>query len=354
MSESPDDAMLTLFQQTFAEFDFEGASMDAEILAGLFGLPVSPPKIGRFEIRERLGSGGMSEVYAAWDPELQRMVAVKLDQIGRRESDELLREARVHARVESPHVLPVYDVGIHGDHVYMAMKIVRGRTLASWQAEHRSLTDIISIYTQAARGLVEIHRSGVIHCDFKPTNVLVDDRDRVWVADFGLARFCPGDVGTTGGTRGYMAPERMFERLSSPASDQFSFCVALFEAVYRASPFPGPPESLEQRLARCEVLFPTDPRAVPKWLTALLERGLQRDPARRFPDMVTLVDELTRDRRSIAKTSVWMAFAIVAVVHLILALHAAPEPAPGMDSIFRAWKDLLQRQFHDSLSRLAG
>jgi serine/threonine protein kinase len=345
------DPMESLFQQTFSDVDFEDEYVEAKILGRMFDLPVPPPKIGRFEIRERLGSGGMGDVYSAWDPELRRMVALKLDRVDGRERDELLREARVHARVESPHVLPVYDVGIHGDHVYMAMKIVQGQTLASWQARDRSLNDILSVYAQAARGLAEIHRSGIVHCDFKPTNVLVDADNRVWVADFGLARFFPEEVGAGGGTRGYMAPERMFDDLSTPASDQFSFCVSLFEAVHAASPFPGPPQSLGQRLARCEVVLPPNARAVPKWVRALLERGLRREPRERFPHMVALLAELTRDRNTV-RTGKCTPAIIAATLLLGLALHPEPEPEPGVHSLAGVWDDSRRGQLENHFSVL--
>ncbi|MFV8751375.1 protein kinase domain-containing protein [Nannocystaceae bacterium ST9] len=346
------DPMATLFQTTFSDaLDIDGEVMEARILGGLFDLPVRTPKIGRFEIRERLGSGGMGEVYAAWDPDLKRLVAVKLNRVGRAEPHELLREAQALAKVESPHVLPIYEVGVHGDRVFMAMKIVKGQTLAVWQGRDRALPDILSVYAQAARGLAHIHDSGMVHCDFKPANVLVGESNRVWVADFGLARFCSDSTGLAG-TRAYMAPERLFDDHTTPASDQFSFCVSLFEAIYQASPFPGDAATFGRRLALCEVVLPPDAPRIPSWLAALLERGLRRDPSQRFPTMDALVDELTRDRRRAAKRAAWVLSTTAVASLVLLALRPNPPSPPSIEPLAGVWDDARSRQLRDHLDAI--
>jgi tetratricopeptide (TPR) repeat protein/predicted Ser/Thr protein kinase len=348
------DPIAVLFQQTFRDdHDLDGDAMDARILQDLFALEVAAPKIGRFEIRERLGGGGMGEVYSAWDPELRRMVAIKLTRRRRSASpEEILREARALASVDGSHVIPVYDVGVHGDRAYLAMKNIEGQTLAQWQRERRSLSDIVGVYAQAAKGLAEMHRAGVVHCDFKPDNVLVDAQGWVWVSDFGLARLGHdggAEAGHVGGTLGYMAPEQLFDGIGSPASDQFSFCVALFNAVYGTSPFPGKGEALAQRLARCEIVFPIRPLDVPRWLVRLLERGLHREPSKRYPTMDALLADLARDRRKPARIATVVGSITVAAAALVMAI--IPADPPLSDPLAYTWgpdQEVQLREHFDS------
>lgn len=331
------DPLAALFQRTFAD-DLDGEAMEARILEKVFGLEVAPPKVGRFEILDRLGGGSMGTVYSAWDPELKRQVALKL--IPRRpnaSAEEILREARTLALVDSPHIIPVYDVGVHGDRAYLAMKNIEGQTLAKWQQAQRSLPEILAVYVQAAQGLVAMHRAGVIHCDFKPDNVLVDVNGWVWVSDFGLARIdgVGAEMGRVGGTPGYMAPEQLFNGIGSPASDQFSFCVALFKALYGSMPFPGKGEALGQRLARCEIVFPVRARRVPRWLVQLLRRGLRREANQRYAGMEALLADLSRDRGRPARISI-LAMILTAATAAMTLLPVPSEP-PKLDPLAYTW-----------------
>ena len=286
----------------------------------------APPKIGRFAILDQLGAGGMGQVYRAYDPQLRREVAVKVlsgsadtgeDSQGRQR---LLREARAMAQISHPNVLPVFEAGEHETQVFVAMELVTGGTLREWVgAEPRPWREIVSAYVQAGRGLVEAHAQGLIHRDFKPDNVLVDRDDgdgpvRVRVMDFGLARprhlpdpprsatgsHSPQTLGLTVtgavlGTPAYMAPEQFRGDATDERSDQFSFCVALWEALYGQRPFAGrSPLELGANVGSGAIVAPPAGRDVPATLRRLLERGMQPDPGARHETLAGRVAELQR------------------------------------------------------------
>lgn len=147
--------------------------------------------VGRFLVLEPLGRGAMGVVYAAYDPELDRRIALKLvhaDADGPRARARLVREAQALAKLPHPHVVTVYDVGTHGDEVYLALELVEGRSLRAWLAEPRSVDAVLDVIRQAGEGLAAAHDAGLVHRDVKPENVLVDRAGRVKVTDFGLAR----------------------------------------------------------------------------------------------------------------------------------------------------------------------
>jgi serine/threonine protein kinase len=223
--------------------------------------------IGRYVVLRRIGAGGMGVVFAAYDPQLDRRVALKLLRtgIGLGEGEaraRLVREAQAIAQLSHPHVVAVYDVGtaVGGD-VYIAMEFVEGDTLTSWlRAWDRTWREVVAIFLDAGRGLAAAHAVGLLHRDFKPDNVLVGADGRVRVTDFGLARSLmaaaeDGELqptpelaalrvtltatGAVMGTPRYMAPEQLAGKDVSAAADQFSFCVALYEAVYGVHPILG-------------------------------------------------------------------------------------------------------------------
>ncbi len=230
----------------------------------LFGTDTPQMHIGRFVVLERLGRGGMGAVYRARDPVLERDVALKLlhddrlnDHVARAR---MVREARTLARLNSPNVVSVYDVGEADGRVFLAMELVEGRDLRRWiAAKPRSADDIITVFLAAAAGLSAIHAAGLVHRDFKPENVLIGDDESVRVADFGLARVFMLDgsaaiqvgdeilddtrtltrTGCVVGTPAYMAPELAAGRHGDARGDVFAFAVALFEALYGRRPFLG-------------------------------------------------------------------------------------------------------------------
>lgn len=308
--------------------------------------------IGRYVIRSRLGRGGMGVVYGAYDPLLGRRVAIKLvrhretvDMVDVHVDERLRREAQALARLSHPNVVSLYDVGtcIHGD--YLALELVPGINLDRWLRQHlHSWQEILEVFLAAGEGLTAAHNACLIHRDFKPTNVIVGPNGHVTVVDFGLARSAeldttvsdpdsaPGSlldsasriaVGTTMGatmgtgdplhpppsalstrltgtnvivgTNGYMAPEQVLGLSVGPRADQFSFCVALFEALYGLRPYPGR-NVVETARAFTEGqrIEPENNRGVPVRLHQALVRGLSIDPSGRFPSMDALLDALRR------------------------------------------------------------
>jgi tetratricopeptide (TPR) repeat protein len=297
----------------------DDALIEALIAGRLFGhTHLGAAKIDRFTLLERIGRGGMGDVFAAYDPVLDRKVALKLLRadaaIAADERDWLLREARAAARLTHPNVVAVHEVGELGDGIFVAMEYIDGVTLRAWLRGERPLTAILEVFVQAGRGLAAAHDAGVIHRDFKPENVLVSGEEpdlRARVVDFGLARMV-GRIGldepasglsTPMGTPAYMAPEQLRGRSYDARSDQFGFCVALHEALTGQHPFGADRagSTVEQVLARMlDGQRPHGERALPGWLRAILQRGLAVDPADRFASMRALVGilESTAGRRS--------------------------------------------------------
>ena len=276
--------------------------------------------VGRYLVIERLGAGGMGVVYAAYDPELDRKVAVKLlrpeaagdPELGRAR---LVREAQAMAKLAHPNVVAVHDVGTFGDQVFVAMEFVQGGTLTGWLAagEH-GWREVLGMFLETGRGLAAAHAAGVIHRDFKPDNVLVGADARPRVTDFGLARVgagpeitAPARVGAGGlgvsltqagavmGTPAYMAPEQHLGLVADARSDQFAFCVAMWQGLHGQLPFAG--ETLvELTLAvTAGELAPMPRHLAPAWLRAALLRGLSTDPAARWPTIDALLVALAAD-----------------------------------------------------------
>lgn len=281
-------------------------------------------RVGRYIVQQKIGAGGMGVVYAALDPELDRRVALKVlrgeDDDRGRKSLRLLREARAMARLAHPNVIHVHDVGRdRRGRVFIAMELVEGETLARWLTRGpRAWAESRDVFLGAAQGLAAAHEAGLIHRDFKPDNVLLGHDGRVWVTDFGLARYDgaqPEDVSThridlldsrtsvtrTGalvGTPAYMAPEQYRHEPADERSDQFAFCVALYEALYGRRPFAGRtlPE-LSTRVLDGEVVMPPRTSGVPAQVRRALLRGLSVRPSDRFPAMRDLIEALERPSR---------------------------------------------------------
>ncbi len=289
-------------------------------------------RIGRYAVLRQLGEGGMGVVLAAYDEELDRRVAVKLlrDQSAHAFEHRLriFREAQAMARVSHPNVVQVYEVGELGppgsgaSQVFIAMEFIDGVTLYDWQRQDgRSWEDILGVYLAAGQGLLAAHESGLVHRDFKPDNVLVGSDGRPRVADFGLARggndgaekgppLAPApersggfllrspltQAGAILGTPMYMSPEQYRGELAGPRSDQFSFCVALYEALYGVPPFAGDTFEALRASVLLHQVRPVPPgTSVPRLLHDTIVRGLALDPEQRFPTMRELLAALNFD-----------------------------------------------------------
>jgi eukaryotic-like serine/threonine-protein kinase len=278
--------------------------------------------IGRYVVLSRIGAGGMGVVYAAYDPELDRKIALKLLLSGLegakrdRWRGRLLREAQALAKLQHPNVVTIHDVGTHEGHVWLAMELIEGETLDVWLASARhGWSEVLDVVVRAGAGVAAAHAADLLHRDLKPENVMIARDGRVCVMDFGLARprwgSSPassdgdGDLaalslritreGALVGTPGYMAPEQLASAELGPAADQFSYCVMLWEALFRQRPFAG--ETLPVLTARVlagKLRAPPPGSGVPRWLRRVIERGLSVEPQRRWENMGALLDALER------------------------------------------------------------
>ncbi|MCR9159621.1 MAG: protein kinase domain-containing protein [Nannocystaceae bacterium] len=280
--------------------------------------------LGRYVVLERLGSGGMGVVLAAYDSTLDRRVALKLlRQHGSQDPKNharMLREAQSLARLSHPAVVSVYDVGELRGRVFIAMEFIDGPDMRRWLREQeRSTAAIIGVYREAALGLQAAHDAGIVHRDFKPDNVLIGSDGHARVTDFGLALDAktlvptadPGAAavadhegrltlaGTVMGTPAYMAPEQHRGQPTDHRSDQFAFCVSLFESLYGLRPFSGNTAAEYcAAIERGRLPPPTTPRSVPRRVHRAIVRGLSAAPAKRFGSMRALIRALTpRTRR---------------------------------------------------------
>jgi tetratricopeptide (TPR) repeat protein len=281
--------------------------------AGESATPEPGRPVGRYVLLDRLGEGGSGVVYRAYDPELQREVAVKLvaPSVDPSHNARLLDEARTMARLAHPNVVRVYDAGTIGDSVFLAMELMSGGTLRDWQRVRRPWSAVLDRYLQAGRGLEAAHERGLVHRDFKPSNVMLSEDGRACVGDFGLASvdmttLSDGDdVGRQpriAGTPLYMSPEAHRGETLDGRSDQYSFCVALFEALYGYVPYAGASVGAVER-AKMQGDIATGSRRGPRALYRALAQGLRPDPAARFGSMSQLLHALhavERRRRSIA------------------------------------------------------
>jgi tetratricopeptide (TPR) repeat protein/predicted Ser/Thr protein kinase len=285
--------------------------------------------LGRYLVLERLGMGGMGVVYAAYDPQLDRKVAIKLVRPAATSGStgdvrtRLLREAQAMAKLSHQNVVAVHDVGTVDGQIFVAMEFIDGVTLREWlDAEPRSWIAALALLRDAGRGLAAAHAHGLVHRDFKPDNVMIGKPSRVVVMDFGLVRAntreleteqpsaefrssteleAPFDsmltqVGSVLGTPAYMPPEQLSGADVDARSDQFSFCVALYEALYGQRPFAGRTVA-QLATAIIDGAIQPEPRgtAVPRWLRAVVVRGLATKPRDRFASMDELLAALGRD-----------------------------------------------------------
>jgi len=428
----------------------------AQVRAALFR-KLEPIRIGRFILLEPIGAGAMGEIYAAYDDQLDRKVAIKLVRGGSRlrvKADErLLREAQTLAQVSHPNVVQIYEAGAYNGRLFIAMELIRGKTLSTWLKDAAQvpravrLREILRQFIAAGRGLEAAHAAGLAHRDFKPDNVLVGDDGRVRVVDFGLARAlvdepdggpapgqeleaagdrgeptveeaspagpiaadashgptvmmdipeAPGDgtvrslpivegaatvhlparpgraatsdpaagtpklkaavrlteTGTVMGTPRFMAPEQLRGAIADQRSDQFSFCVALYHALYDAFPFSG--DSWQELRAAMESGEVELASSVPvaAFVRKALRRGLSVEPSQRFASMSELLAALeprTRRLRSWGVAAVGLTAVLGAVV--VLSSPAADPCAAAGQAIDAPWSVERQAAIHAAFLR---
>jgi len=321
--------------------------------------------LGRYLVLDLLGRGGLGRVFSAYDPELDRKVAIKLlePHALRGAADlrtRLVREAQALAKVRHPNVVAVHDVGVVGDQVFVAMELVDGTTLREWLlAKERDWTEIRDVFVAVARGLAAVHAAGLVHRDVKPTNILIG-RDpqgahgygRVQVADLGLARALDRDAGAgerplaasprmaalddsltasgaVMGTPAYMAPEQHRGERVDARADQFGFCIALFEALHGTRPFAGSTSEQLFAAAASGAFVDVQARRVPGWLRRVALRGLAAEPSDRHGSMQDVVVALQHDRSTRRRRASVAALALVLGGAGLWGFVVAPALAPG-------------------------
>ena len=302
--------------------------IEARVRQRLFVSQPPAPRIGRYLVLEAIGRGGMGVVYAAYDEQLDRKVAVKVlldDELsGDAERLRLNREAQALARLSHPHVVTIHEVGESDGQLFLAMEYVHGQSLAQWLESRPDWTQVLEALVQAGRGLAAAHRADLIHRDLKPANIMRSEDGVVKVLDFGLARTTLDEsdesdesddpITSTGaqavlsssltqpgaivGTPAYMAPEQLRGDPVDARSDQYSFCVTLWEGLTGRRPFDA--LTLDELYAAERTgpsAWPSDAPPVPRTIVAALRRGLAFYPQQRWPTMDALLEALWWDPR---------------------------------------------------------
>lgn len=361
--------------------------------------PRAGERLGRYFILETLGEGGMGVVHAAFDPALERRVAIKLLQRRGDETDEqrarLLAEAKAMARLSHPNVVTVHEAAIDRGRVYIAMEYVPGRTLRVWLVEReRSWREIVEVFRQAALGLAAAHNAGMIHRDVKPDNILIGTDERVRITDFGVAQQLElttpqrsdsgehsaarswsgespisGDASAGGaavsrelamatGTPVYMSPEQLRGAPLDARSDQFSFGVTLFEALFRRRPFPGRrPSELRRAHATVTVAIAPSEPTVPPWLRRLVLRTLAIEPEQRWASMQVIAKQLEQGASPIPRRLRGLLLAAVPAAALVGAIVggrvAEPAACASAEPISERWNDGTREQIAATLQAAA-
>lgn len=396
MAEANSDPLLEIEQsglraERAAPLDSHEAAAAARVQAMLFGeAPDQTRELGRYKVAEVIGRGGMGVVYAALDTDLERRVAVKVLESNAPEFDprRLRREAQALAALAHPNIVTVYDVGIHKDgdreQLHVVLELVEGPTLREWLHDaSRNWREVVRLFIDAGKGLQAAHRAGIVHRDFKPSNVLITSRGVPKVADFGLATAESEGTnedstqlgadepledrltltGTVLGTPPYMAPEQHTGRIADSRSDQYSFCVSLYEALWEKRPFLG---TTLRQLANAKLDSPTgwDPaRGVPKPVYDLVVRGLAPNPNDRHQSMGSLLDALAAaaqpPRRRHARL---LALGAVGVLGLGIAVSrsdsrsdpcATESPSSPTASASNAWTSEQRKKLSEGFARVA-
>ncbi|MDC0675942.1 serine/threonine-protein kinase [Nannocystis radixulma] len=355
--------------------DLAAQQHQAVLRAQLFGdEPAQPVRIGRFAVLRMLGAGAMGVVYTAYDEQLERKVAIKLLRGGDGGEHRLLREAQALARLAHPNVVGVHEVGVHEGRVFLAMEFVAGQAASAWQRERpRTVRETLDVYLQAGRGLAAAHAVGLVHRDFKPDNVIVGADGRVRVLDFGLAVLSEktsssehgsGDMTLTtavdassqtdtagwkiAGTPAFMAPELFCGERPDARSDQFSFCVALWHALFKRRPFVGDDlAAVIDAVVHGRLTPPPAGSKVPARVVRVVTRGLSREPAQRF---ATMTDLLAALEPRAGRGRVWLAAAALALggagAAVVFAERGPPLCAGAADELAGVWDDERRQTLH--------
>ncbi len=358
-----------------AEVHLDDCTRCRALVLEILAQPNSEPtlsNIDRYVVIRPLATGASGIVYAAYDPKLDRKLAIKLlfsnELMITREQllaakNRLQREAQAMAKIAHPNVVTIYDVGVFDDRLFIAMALLDGVSLRHWLSTPRSWREVVGVFSAAGRGLQAAHDAGLLHRDFKPENVVVNPAGDVWLTDFGLAKAARGsdnggDVEAVNsdarpapknwtaslGTPAYMAPEQLRNEPLDARADLFSFCVALHEALYGQRPFAGTSE-VERRETTRATPLPLEVkgrRQVPGWLRRIVLSGLHSDPERRPPSMQQLLAEIAKHTRPKSRALI-SSLAVAAAVALLCFGYQQQQRCQGADALLRTVWDQSQR-----------
>jgi Protein kinase domain len=291
-------------------------------------------KIGKYQILERIGRGGMGIVYKARDPLLDRVVALKVIANDIDVTEEIrarfFREAQACARLNHPNIVTVYDMGEEEGQLFIVMEFLEGRELRQLIAARQSLLveDKLAVMIQVCEGLQYAHQNGIVHRDVKPANIFILRNGLVKILDFGLAHIATETnltrAGLVVGTLRYISPEQVRGR-ADHRSDIFSVGAVFYELLTLRPPFEGPdPMQILEQLRSEEPPTPSavDP-TIPRDLSAIIDRALRKDPAQRFADLSEMRGQLADVQRRFVEEAQRLRAEVEAKLGRIRELEAA-------------------------------
>lgn len=319
--------------------------------------------VGRYRISGLIGRGSMGTVFAATDPKLARVVALKVvasRQTHGERARRLVREARALAQLNHPNVVTVHDVGIDEfDRVYIAMELVEGRTLSTWLDESPPLRERKRVFAEVGRGLLAAHASGLVHRDVKPDNIMLSSDGRAVLLDFGLVHgagagtsgmedavleeHAPADT-TVGivGTPAFMPPEQAAGGRADARSDQYSFALMVWQGLYGERPFGDVLSVDAEARIRAGDASPAGRSSVRRPLRAAMLRALSWDAGGRWPSLEPLLDEL--ERRPVPRGVIALSLGALGIVAAAAVRASSPSACPSPEAfIGDAWGEPSRR-----------
>ena len=257
-------------------------------------------RFGDYVLLDRVGSGGSGSVHRAWQLSLERLVAIKLIDAQGSEAERFVREGRMAARLSHPHIVPIYEVGVHAGRRYLAMKLISGRSLSRLCLEPGRA---VTLMRQATSAIEYAHRNGVVHRDLKPHNLLLEGEGHIWVTDFGIARSMKAGstltaTGSVMGTPAYMPPEQARGERCDERSDVYSLGATLYELLTGRPPFDDGAADLLVLMSRVLASDPIPPRKlnprVPVELETIVGKAMAKQPGHRYQSAAELGEDLRR------------------------------------------------------------